>query len=198
MLIINLIVRSRWSSYSGERDAISALGETKCGTFNGVHICSPWHEASNISWVVAGFCLTIGACCNARYWPASKVRNLGLIAVAGSGASLVSVGVNPRNVRKAAHLLSADATIVLGVIGVFCLGLAFIRLGYSVWGSIGMACGIGGLLSSACVKIYSLKAFHGWFERLAIWPGLFWLMITGSLIVYKAVTTPRQASEKRY
>ncbi|MFD5428827.1 DUF998 domain-containing protein [Streptomyces sp. NPDC127084] len=186
IMVVDLIVASRWPAYNFHRYIISDLGITQCASIDGLWTCSPWHLASDISWIVAGLCTILGAWCSAPYWAASRTRNLGLSALAVSGAAFISTALNPENLRKVPHLASAGITIIFASMGVLLLGWATYAAGRRRWGVAGIFCGFAGLTAEAFVILNKPERLQGAVERLAVWPQLLWIVITGALITRTA------------
>ena len=60
--IVQLIVISAWTvPHSWANNFISDLGNTECGMYAGLAVCSPLHLLMNISFVVFGLTMAIGA-----------------------------------------------------------------------------------------------------------------------------------------
>ncbi|MFJ3230739.1 hypothetical protein [Streptomyces sp. NPDC086787] len=184
MFVVDLIVRLQWASpYKLWHDPISYLGITTCGRFYGQWVCSPWHEASDAAWVAAGGAGLLGAWCNIVFWSSSRFRNVGLFGVGVGSAGTMSVGLNPINERMIAHMLSAGVAVLGGALAVSFLGLAFHRADrYRCWGALGV---VFAVLNLAALPLIALAPHAvGALERIAMWPDLFWIMITGGIVLH--------------
>ncbi|WP_338677137.1 hypothetical protein V1460_32295 [Streptomyces sp. SCSIO 30461] len=200
LFVVDSIVAFRWwPSYRLRHDPISALGITHCGRIDGVWACSSWHSASDISWVIAGICLIVGAWCNVDFFRPTLWRNAGLFVAAISGAALISTGLNPLNERVDVHLTSAGITIIFGGLGALFLGLAFHRMGNHRWGTTGVVCGVVSLIAGVATRLEAVRPVQGAFERVAVWPMAAWLVCTGVAITQAArkgrIATSRPAPQ---
>ncbi|MFF2552198.1 DUF998 domain-containing protein [Nocardia sp. NPDC058058] len=185
------VVQARWTTpYSWIRNAISDLGATTCFRSDSVEawVCSPWHRVANVSWVIAGACMTIGALALYRLFPRNKLSHIGsgLYAVAGIG--LIVVGLNPEDADSHLHGIGAVIAIAGGIAAMLCLSIALRRAGQwlpvartgivlgvaAICGFIVMAARVGG------------PARFGLWERIAAFPVLIWLILCGAYLLLGA------------
>lgn len=181
------VVRSAWTTpYSWTSYWISDLGAATCHIDElGHRVCSPWHVAANVSWVVAGICIIAGVALLWREFPTGALSRIGLLGIGYLGCALVLVGFNPEDTSNTVHVLAAVPTLISCGALTFVLGVALLRdrrrprLGWaavtlgavSVCGTIGSLAGIGG------------TGWGGAWERLALFPVLGWLILCGTALV---------------
>lgn len=161
---------------------MSALGVTRCSRIGGFRFCSPWHEAADIAWIVAGVCLTLGAVLNMVIFPPDRLRNLTFGVLTVSGLGLVSTGFNPYNLRPTVHLLSAGTCFFCGAVGVLLLGRMLRQAHRPYWGATGIACGATSIVSATLTGIRPDPGAQGLFERISAWPSVIWLICMGAFI----------------
>ncbi|SFP53968.1 hypothetical membrane protein [Amycolatopsis arida] len=184
--VLHLVVQSAWPRpYSWVRNDISDLGSTACGAVGGRHVCSPWHAAMNVSFVISGVCIAAGAVLLAGTlragWPARAAA--ALLTVAGAG--VVLVGLNPGDLRIAPHLAGAVAAAAGGNAGVLLLGVALRRAGRPV-GTVGVVAGVLGFVGMAVAALQlagvlgGLHVWSGATERVAMLPMLVAMIVIGA------------------
>lgn len=164
---------------------ISDLGNTACGP----DICSPLHTFVNVTFVVVGSFHILGAVAAYRAWPRRTLSAAGLVALRVAGAGLIVAGLNPENVRAAAHTIGA----LVGLIG---LNLAMILLGAAIapskrWLAVmAVAAGCVGFIGLVLFLSASSAIPRGVAERLADWPG-------GAMVVVMGVYLLASAASRR-
>ena len=155
-------VASEWPKpYSPRNNFISDLGATSCGILPGNiqhaarYVCSPEHHWMNVSFVLSGITIGIGAILlRARLMPGV----LGFMATSffvTSGLGIMMVGLNPENMQIVRHILGAYlnaygasfALIVMGIslkkqgkhgrLGSFTLGFGILSFFFNVMYTIG-------------------------------------------------------------
>lgn len=153
----------------------------------------PWHEAADSAWIAGGACLAVGALLNAAILAPDRLRNMGFGALTLSGVGLLASGMNPYNLRPAAHLLSAGTCFIAGGVGVLLLGIAFRQADRPFWGTSGIVCGVTSLVFTALTALKPDVGIQGLFERTAAWPSIVWVIGTGAAIVRLAWRASRKA-----
>ena len=89
--LAEVVVAAAWSpGYSWHLDAISDLGATNCGRFDGRFVCSPLHSLMNGSLILLGLTMVIGSVLTYQLMRMSRV-GFSLMALAGIGAILVGL-----------------------------------------------------------------------------------------------------------
>src|SRR3954453_164562 len=132
--VVQIVVAFAWNpSYSWRLDAISDLGATTCGEFDGRYVCSPLHALMNASLVLLGLSMTVGSAL--IYQELRRSRwGFWLMAVAGVGAMLV--GLFPENTVYWAHITGADLAFVLSNIALIVFGFGLPLPRWFSWYSI--------------------------------------------------------------
>jgi hypothetical membrane protein len=180
--LVNVLVASRWSdpSYNPLRDTISSLGETSAR--------SPWHDAANVSWVVTGVAMLIGAVLTAPAFPQDRTARAGLRLLRANGVGLAIVGLNPDDLRIGLHVVGAAVSLVGGNVALILLGLSLRRAGqWRLLGSVSLICGVAGLLALLLMQVGGTGS-RGLFERIAADPVVAWYVVCGIVIVRAAPT----------
>ncbi|MEV7415359.1 DUF998 domain-containing protein [Streptomyces sp. NPDC089919] len=189
-VVNNAVVLPEATNQSLVHQIISALGITRCGRVEGFRFCSPWHEAADVAWIVGGLCLALGAVLNAGLFPAGRLRNTAFTALALSGLGLTATGLNPYNLRPAAHLLSAGTCFFSGAVGVLLLGVLLRRTGRPYWGAAGIVCGVTSLICAVLTGVRPDPSDQGAFERASAWPSILWIIVTGAMLLFSRPRTP--------
>ena len=178
--LMMVVVQAAWPRpYSITKNAISDLGAVNCGVFAGRDVCSPWHALSNASWALAGLCIFSGAILLWR----TLVRDvwsgvgLGLLTIAGVGEFVV--GFHPED-TSAWHAPAAAVAIIGGLAAITVLGLSLMRTTtHRSTGQLGVALGATGITAVAAWLVFEPRDLFGLVERLAAYPILIWITLTG-------------------
>ncbi|KAA8885348.1 DUF998 domain-containing protein [Nocardia colli] len=192
--VILVVVQSRWTTpYSWTRNAISDLGADTC--FQSEHVdtwvCSPWHVLANISWILSGLCLAVGALLAARIYGRNRLARVGFALYAAAGIGLVMVGFNPEDTRIAPHTIGAIVAIAGGAVAVVLTAAAMIADGRTpALGRIGIALGVIAIASfvATMAKVGGAEMFGLW-ERLAAFPVLIWAILHGIAMLTRPVAS---------
>lgn len=175
--VVQIVVASAWKQppYSWRLNAISDLGATGCGTFDGRSMCSPWHALMNASLIVLGLSMAVGSALTHQQLRSSRV---GLWMMAAAGTGVILVGLVPLDTVYWLHIAGADLALLLGNLALITLGCV-LRLGrWFRWYSI----------TSGAVALIALCLFlthHRFFlelggmERAAAYPQTIWLVVSG-------------------
>jgi hypothetical membrane protein len=183
--IAEIAVASGWSRppYSWRLNAISDLGATVCGPFDGDRfVCSPLHVVMNGSLILLGLTMAIGSVLIYSRLQSGRI-GFGLMTLAGIGALLV--GLFPEDSIFWAHLVGQDLAFVLGnaALIVFGLTLPFPRV--FRWYSV-----VSGTLALVALVLFlSHQRFFlglGGMERVVAYPLLLWLIVAGGFIAGKS------------
>jgi hypothetical membrane protein len=168
------LAQSGWSGtpYSLVHDTISDLGTSACQRAvrdgHAVELCSPWHAAMNVAFVLTGLLIFVGLLLLGQRWPATRLARLGLVCLALAGVGKVVVGWVPWNVDYTLHTLGGLGFLV-GDLGLICLGLAL--RSRRRWAALAIVLGAIGLLTA--------PAGTGIAERLADYPMFVWFVLVG-------------------
>lgn len=192
------VVQSQWTTpYSWIRNAISDLGAATCSHSDQVDswICSPWHRVANVSWVIAGACLTIGALTCKRLLPRNRLTHTGTSLYALSGLGLVLVGLNPEDTGRQLHVFGAAVAIAGGIAALLCVTTALLKSHqWPAVASTGLALGLAALTGFTLMltQVGGHNLFGLW-ERIAAFPILIWPILCGTHILR---ATRRESSTK--
>ena len=174
--LVQVLVASAWKSpYSWRLNAISDLGATSCSQFDGRCGCSPLHGLMNVSLILLGLSMTIGAVLMYQEFHRSQV-GFCLMAVAGVGAILV--GLFAENTIYWAHIAGADLAFLLSNIALIFFGLSLCLPRWFRWYSL--ASGAVALVA-LCLFLTHNRFFLGLggMERVAAYPQTIWLIVFG-------------------
>ncbi len=145
--------------YDRRTGYISDLGAVHCGIFDGRNVCSPLHWLMNLSFVVQGLGMVLGALllssgllcvaarAGARIQPGRRKPWLAALWVrilAGTaGAGTMIVGLAPEDIGSGWHYTGALMYFIAGALSVLVLGMLWLRqtpLGWFV-----LVCGLASL-----------------------------------------------------
>lgn len=192
--VVQVVVASGWSAppYSWRRNAISDLGATSCGMFDGRQVCSPLHALMNVSLVVLGLSMIVGSVLIHQ-----DVRHSGagftMMTVAGVGAVLV--GLFPENTVYWAHLTGADLAFLVGNAALVVFGLS---RDFPTW--LRRYATASGVVALAALVLF-LTHHHlflglGGMERVVAYPQTLWLIITGIYLSQARNRPPARATSR--
>ncbi len=196
-LLVMAVVEYAWTyPYSLTKNYISDLGNTACGPWpdaSSAVVCSPWHTAFNISLVVFGIFLLLGAFLLKSAFPARKssTAGLGLVVVAGIGTILV--GLFPENVNSILHTVGSVLAILVGGVALVVLSLA--RFRDTRWDGYRAYSLLSGLLAVVAFGVFAAGYYFalgpGGMERLAVAPEFLWLLLGPIHLLYIPAYAPK-------
>jgi hypothetical membrane protein len=186
--------------YDRRTGFISDLGAVHCGIFDGRNVCSPLHWLMNVSFIVQGLGMLLGALllssgllcvaarAGARVQPGRRKPWLAAVWVrilAGTaGAGTMIVGLVPEDVGSGWHYTGALMYFIAGALAVLVLGALWLRqtpLGWFV-----LVCG---LASCAALVTGGLTGMDvpepGTLERLMGYPVTVGVATTGLIIAQR-------------
>jgi hypothetical membrane protein len=175
---------------------ISDLGNTTCGPFQVgsavQYVCSPWHPWMNLSFILLGVAIVLGATLLKPELPVGLARGVGLALLALAGPGIIAVGLFPEDVNLQVHKAGAAVQFISGNLGLVVLGIAMVRRqrglmlpGYSITSG-----GIGLAATGLFVWERYLGLGVGGMERLAVYPLPIWLIVVGACLHGTLVRTP--------
>ncbi|WP_411146799.1 DUF998 domain-containing protein [Streptomyces sp. x-80] len=172
--VVNVIVAARWSAppYNPARHMISSLGTTECLTQNQTYVCSPWHTAANLSWIIAGGCIVLGTILVAPMFPRDRLGRTATLLSAVAGTGLALVGLFPDNVDIGPHIAGAVLLIGGGNTALILLGRS-LRTARECkrLATAAPIVGVVGLVAVALMLTVGMAAdVPGLFERIAGYP----------------------------
>ncbi|WP_158711044.1 DUF998 domain-containing protein [Streptomyces albus] len=183
--VIHGIAESAWARpYSWARNNISDLGNAHCALQpepEPRYICSPEHDLMNVSFIVLGMLLVVGAALTGGLlWRRGPAAAAARLLLAGAGVGFVLVGLAPADVNENQHVLGALLIMAAGNIGLVLSGLGLaehvpapLRWGTSLLGITAFTA-FGLFLSRHYVGLGM-----GGMERVAAFPLLFWALAVG-------------------
>jgi hypothetical membrane protein len=174
--LVQLVVASAWTpSYSWRLNAISDLGATRCGRFDGREVCSPLHALMNTSLVLLGLSMAIGSILIYQDLRRSS-WGFSLMGIAGMGAVLV--GLFPEDTIYSAHITGADLAFLLGNVALIVFGVSLGLPRWFRWYSI--ASGTVALVALFLFLTHNRFFFGlGGMERVVAYPQTIWLIACG-------------------
>ena len=179
--VVQVIVARAWGghpAYSISHNTISDLGNTACGQYQGLGVCSPLHAVMNASLLVLGLTQLTGALLFFGRIH-SRPTHLGLIGVMLAGFGTMLVGVFPENTISLVHVLAAGLPFVLGNMALLLLDTEQdIQKTLGRWA---YAPGIAALVALAFyVSGIYLGLGIGGLERVIAYPQTLWLIAYGA------------------
>ncbi|MDQ6752075.1 MAG: DUF998 domain-containing protein [Actinomycetota bacterium] len=203
------VVISGWAGpapYSRRFNVISDLGADRCGIYNGRDVCSPLHWLMDLSFVVQGLAMVVGAVLlssvlfrvAARPDVPPAVRHpawgpiiRGLVVVSGVG--IVIVGLVPEDTISALHYTGALLFFLAGGLALLALGWSWRGLRIAGWFLL-----LGGALSLISTILFRFVPGlePGTLERLMAYPITIGLAIVG-LTVARGVHQARAVARAR-
>ncbi len=186
--IAQAIVQYAWTTpYSLAGNFISDLGNTVCGMYNGLYVCSPWHQWMNISFLLQGFIILIGAILARPIFQRERLRTLVFVLLVLTGLGMIGVGIFPENVNNMGHVIAAGIQFVTGNIALVLIGVTGKNVGLRRrWFTLSVVLGTAGLAATLLfVNGYGLGLGVGGMERIAAYTFPVWLITAGLLLATK-------------
>ncbi|RKT79920.1 uncharacterized protein DUF998 [Terracoccus luteus] len=159
------------SAYSLLGDTVSDLGASACTT----SLCSPWHPAMNVVFIVFSLVRVVGAVALRPSW-----RDVATWAWVLSGLSAAAVGLAPVDRMPTAHVLVATPVFVLQPLALMLTARRLAPTHPRV-GRAGMVLAVVTALAAVAFLLAASGApdpgtsLSGALERLALWPVYLWL-----------------------
>ncbi|MCZ2402612.1 DUF998 domain-containing protein [Paenarthrobacter sp. Z7-10] len=191
--------------YSRRLDVISDLGARSCGVYDGRAVCSPLHILMNVSFIVQGVAMMVGAVLlstalfriAARPEPPTAVKRPGWailtrLLVGLSGLGVMVVGFVPEDVDTPLHFAGASVFFVAGGLSLLALWWSWRRLRLISW--FLLLCGTLSLVSTILFALVPALE-RGTLERLMAYPITLGLSLVG-VTVTRGVRQARQNIRK--
>lgn len=192
--IVQLIVIAAWTvPHSWKNNYISDLGNTMCGTYNGLAVCSPLHPLMNLSFIVFGTTILLGSILIYTEFKRTKLSAVAFTLMGLSGIGTVLVGLFPENTIEPLHSIGAFFGLVIGNVAIVMIGIALVEV-RSIFCYYTVLSGTISLV--AFVLFYTENYFGlgvGGMERLVSYPFTLWMFLFG---VYMTATRIRARSTK--
>lgn len=178
--IIQLIVISAWTvPHSWANNFISDLGNTECGNYAGLAVCSPLHPLMNLSFVIFGITMAVGSVYLQRAFASTTFSRSAFILMMLSGIGTVMVGLFPENTISSLHVVGAFLGLGIGNLSILLLGLSLNRIHpavrtYTI---------VSAMISLGAFALFSFDVFlglgRGGMERLISYPFTIWMVTFG-------------------
>jgi hypothetical membrane protein len=167
------IARMGWPGhYSMTGNWISDLGAAN----------SPRHWVMNVSFVLQGVLISVGAILMRRLFPAKLSYRVALLLFLVSGLGVLVVGLAPEDSDAQVHRVAALAHLLAGNLAMVLMGVAMLAGAARVRfrGAITLLAGLLGLTALALLGLGEKDV--GTFERMAAYPLTLWLTWMGWLM----------------
>lgn len=182
--IVQIVVIAAWPvPHSLANNFISDLGNTECGTYAGLAVCSPLHPLMNLSFILFGISMAVGAVLLWKTTADTGVSKLALVLMALAGIGTVMVGVFPENTVSVAHTTGAALSLGIGNLSVLMMGISMPWLGRAMRGYT-IASGVFSLCMFG-LFIFGLYGVlgRGGIERLISYPFTIWMIAFGVYVL---------------
>jgi hypothetical membrane protein len=191
--IVQLIVISAWTvPHSWANNFISDLGNTECGIYAGLAVCSPLHVLMNLSFITFGVTMLLGAVLLVRRFTRTKfpVAAFGLMMAAGFGTVLV--GLFPENTISWLHMFGAILGLGVGNLSVLLIGISLKDIhpalrAYTI---------VSGVVSLIAFVLFAtgihLELGRGGMERMISYPFTVWMIVFGLCALWHVRARPKQ------
>lgn len=182
------VVALAWATpFSLSQRYISDLGNTVCAPYpvgGTVVICSPWHAAMNLSFILLGLTMLLGCVTASSAFRGGALRGIGLTLLAVAGVGVILVGLYPENENPLRHMIGAGLNFIPGNIALVALGLAGVAGGEAKWfRTVSVVMGLVGLGATALfVADLDLGLGTGGIERVAAYPQSLWQILAGTML----------------
>ncbi len=172
-VVAMIVVQLAWTAtpaYSLSHNYISDLGNT--------HL-SRWHDVFNVSVILLGILVVLGAILARSGFPARRSSSVGLWAVVLGGLGAIGVGTFPENVNGTAHSLASLDAFVAGSFALVVLAFAMFR--DTRWDGLRAYTLFSGIVGLVATALFSFGIDAGLgvggMERLIVAPLLLWLIV---------------------
>ena len=186
--ITQIVVASAWATpFSLAHNTISDLGNTACGYYGGMQVCSPQHSWMNVSFILLGMTQAGGAILLYKATNHPFKVKLGLISMILAGVGTTLVGLFPENTIAVMHILGATLPFLVGNIGLVLLGLNL-----KMPKKLRIYTTASGLIALVGLILYMTRIYVGigigGMERLVAYPQTIWLVVFGIYLLSKKST----------
>lgn len=186
--LAQIVVQSAWTTpFSLADNFVSDLGNTVCGMYNGLYVCSPWNVWMNISFSLQGIIILTGTILARPLFHREPLRMPVFILLILTGLGMIGVGIFPENVNNTGHVIAAGIQFVTGNLALILIGVTGKTVGLKRgWFTASVLLGIAGLAATLLfVNGYGLGLGVGGMERIAAYTFPVWLIAAGLLITTK-------------
>jgi hypothetical membrane protein len=166
------------TAYSLKLNTISDLGNSVCGAYSGMYVCSPLHKLMNASFILLGLAMASGSLLIYLKFKKDTVTLVGFSLMAVAGFGTLIVGLFPENIVSFLHTFGASLPFLLGNVAliIFSISLAIPRL---------LRCYtfLSGFIALTALVLFSTQHYSGLgiggMERLVAYPQTIWLIVFG-------------------
>ncbi len=196
--VAQILVATAWPQpYSWKNNYISDLGNTVCGTFEGVYTCSPLYVLMNLSFVLFGLTIIFGALLLKVQLAKNKGSHIAYMLMILSGIGTVMVGVFPENSISLLHIAGAFLALVIGNISVVLIGM----FSHGVHRSIRAYSVLSGVVCWIAFGLFYTENYlglgRGGMERVVSYPFTLWMAVFGAYIGFKRLRFLSPAGDVR-
>ncbi|MEU4424371.1 DUF998 domain-containing protein [Actinoplanes sp. NPDC024001] len=191
-LAANVIVGLAWDdpAFSWATNNISDLGNVTCGVWDTTrprYVCSPWHDAMNVAFVLTSVLLIAGLVLTWRMWgPGRGVRWARWLLLGGS-AGLGLAGAFPADSNENLHVLGALLVFLGANAGLLAAGTARKGTLPGRMRPVTLTLGALGLAGSVLfIAQQGLGLGVGGMERVAVFPLPVWACYAGCFLYLTA------------
>ena len=183
--------------YSRTDNYISDLGSVHCAvltsgfTAAAHRVCSPFHNWLNASFVLEGTLAGAGAFFMRKLLPTIKLMRFSLILLYITGVGFAMAGFAPNDVNLPVHYTGAVFALLGGGMGMVLFGAAtFTESSTFGLALLTLASGILSLTGTVLLSSgMTLGIGVGGMERIAAYPYLVWLTLTGMYYLARPVAS---------
>jgi hypothetical membrane protein len=180
--IVQIIVAVDFkTAYSLRFNTISDLGNSVCGEYSRMYVCSPLHNLMNASFILLGVTMASGSLLIYQEFKEKTATLIGFSCMAIGGLGAIIVGLFPENTVSFLHTFGASLPFLLGnlalVIFSFSLAIPRILRYYTL---------LSGAIALIALTLFITQHYFGFgiggMERLVAYPQTIWLVIFGIYI----------------
>ena len=184
--LVQVVVALAWPTrYSWRDNFISDLGNTACGDYARQYVCSPLHSLMNVSFLVLGITMAVGAWLLRRPIAETLLARTGFIFLILAGLGTILVGIYPENSIPLIHVTAASLPFIFGNTAMILIGIGMPALPkwfrhLSIAAGLIALCALGGFL----MAVY-FGFGKGGTERIISYPLTIWMIIFGDVMIRK-------------
>jgi hypothetical membrane protein len=182
--VAQLIVIAAWPvPHSWQQNYISDLGNTACGAYENVAVCSPLHPLMNISFAIFGLTIFVGSILFYAQFERTRLSAVSFSLMALSGVGSVLVGAFPENTISELHFIGAFLGLVIGNVAIVLLAFALKKL-HIAFRLYSAASGVVALIAFGLFYSQNyLGVGVGGMERVVSYSFTTWMVVFGIYMV---------------
>ncbi|GAA4966148.1 DUF998 domain-containing protein [Actinoplanes utahensis] len=179
-LTANVAVGLAWTdpAFSWATNNISDLGNVTCGGWDTTrprYVCSPWHDAMNLAFLLTSALLIAGLLFTWRHWGDGPAVRWGRRLLLSGAIGLGLAGAFPADVDENVHLLAAVLVFFGGNLGLIAAGCVRDGTLMAPLRRVTLALGVLGIVGSALFLAQQGPVVGiGGMERVAVFPLPVW------------------------